>query len=459
LRAILGGESVVMAGFPLPAVFGRGRIPGGPARPSCLGFNSARCIEPGPITLEPRRREDYLEEMKLIESPDLLSAEREDIVRRAQVHERYNFLGNGVELRGNVPGPIENFSSMYKLFLADGAPSASDTPIRLYFYQQETAEGPVLTMLVGGHVVRVRDAEILSAPFSIFSYLILLQVHSHYLVHGGCVALNGRGIVLSGDSKMGKTTLVSHLVTRGAGFLSDELAPISRRECYVEPFPRRLCIREGPAKQLVREDIEEMVWAVRDDRRQLVRVEELMGGREPVGRVPLRAVLFLSTRPEGDVATPMKFAQVIRVALTERTDALEAELARIPGLTIVERHSQREFPEFLLRTEQPGSLLPQLKALVERHGVEFAEMRYENLEGPDFEGRPKIVPIAAAAGVIELIKKMPGAFKNELVKREFDGKLARMVAELSSIVGDVRFYRFMPGRLEEMIELVEALDT
>jgi hypothetical protein len=60
-------------------------------------------------------------------------------------------------------------------------------------------------------------------------------------LHAGAVAWRGRGIVLPGASRSGKTTLVAELVRAGAGYLSDEFAVI--RGDRVVPYPKPLSVR------------------------------------------------------------------------------------------------------------------------------------------------------------------------------------------------------------------------
>ncbi len=63
-------------------------------------------------------------------------------------------------------------------------------------------------------------------------------------VHAGVVAIDGRAMLIPGESFSGKTTLVRALVEAGAEYYSDEYAPLDA-DGRVHPYPRRLSIR-GP---------------------------------------------------------------------------------------------------------------------------------------------------------------------------------------------------------------------
>jgi len=55
----------------------------------------------------------------------------------------------------------------------------------------------------------------------------LLQLRGQFVLHGAAVAINGQGILLSGDSGVGKSTLAGMLCKKNYQFLTDELCVIS----------------------------------------------------------------------------------------------------------------------------------------------------------------------------------------------------------------------------------------
>lgn len=67
-------------------------------------------------------------------------------------------------------------------------------------------------------------------------------------VHAGTVLWEGRALLLPGMSHAGKSSLVSHLLRRGAVYLSDEYALIDSQG-YVHPYPRPLLVRNGCTEQ------------------------------------------------------------------------------------------------------------------------------------------------------------------------------------------------------------------
>ena len=91
-----------------------------------------------------------------------------------------------------------------------------------------------------------------SRPSEVFPYLewgINWRVISRYnrfiQIHAASMARGGRGLILAGDSGVGKSTLAAALMARGWQYLSDEFALIDPKTHHMHPFPKALCIKSG----------------------------------------------------------------------------------------------------------------------------------------------------------------------------------------------------------------------
>ncbi len=67
------------------------------------------------------------------------------------------------------------------------------------------------------------------------------------LLHAGAVEIDGVGVLLPADMEAGKTTLVTGLLDRGAGYLTDEAASVTARDqdLIVEGYAKPLSIDPG----------------------------------------------------------------------------------------------------------------------------------------------------------------------------------------------------------------------
>lgn len=134
-------------------------------------------------------------------------------------------------------------------------------------------------------------------------------------IHAGCVALDGRAIVLPGYSMAGKTSLTMGLVTAGAHYFSDEYAVIGP-DGLVSPYPRPLSVRSPGASRGAR-----------------VRLEEL-GGTVGEGQAALSLVAFLRYSPEHGWATaPMTRARGTIELLTQTVCARSQPVAALHAVT------------------------------------------------------------------------------------------------------------------------------
>ncbi len=95
----------------------------------------------------------------------------------------------------------------------------------------------------------------------------------YVFVHSGVVAWQDRAIVIPGDSRSGKTTLVAALIRAGATYYSDDFAVIDSSG-LVRPYARPLKIRRSRFGEFDRH-----------------RVEEL-GGRRGINPIPMGAVVL-----------------------------------------------------------------------------------------------------------------------------------------------------------------------
>ena len=65
-------------------------------------------------------------------------------------------------------------------------------------------------------------------------------------LHAAAAVVGGKGLLLAGPKKSGKTTLSTALAARGHGFLGDELSAIRMSTREMLPFRRAMSLSRGP---------------------------------------------------------------------------------------------------------------------------------------------------------------------------------------------------------------------
>lgn len=310
--------------------------------------------------------------------------------------------------------------------------------------------------MVGDRFYRTEHPQLVADPSVVLDYLLITHFRSHYFLHAGCVSRNGRGIVISGASHMGKTTLTTFLVARGMGYLSDEAAPISRADATVAPFPLELGIREGPAADLVGL-LPGRPFESYGDRKKLVKADHL--GRSVVpSPAPLHAVVFLAARVTVEVSTARKFDGRARVVFGATNDAFEAALAAATQSTIVRESSPAPgLVSMLFESRDPDGFLRVLRRTAAEYAIPVIFVDHEDLDARNFAAEPELLRLPQSAGIIELVKKVPASQMAELVRTEFGGSMPRLIEEVAGLTRGVAFYKLSPGRLEAMLQAVESL--
>lgn len=95
--------------------------------------------------------------------------------------------------------------------------------------------------------------------FRFFDSLLRIEVAEHAVgwvfIHAGVAALNGRAILVPGDSFSGKTTLIQELVKAGAQYYSDEYAVLDTAG-LVHAFPRDLSVRYDSGGSIAERDVD-----------------------------------------------------------------------------------------------------------------------------------------------------------------------------------------------------------
>jgi hypothetical protein len=86
------------------------------------------------------------------------------------------------------------------------------------------------------------------------SQVLVALLHQRKIInfHASSFVLDGRGVMILGDTGAGKTSLTLAFAMKGAGFLSDDLTPVIFKDSrpYIWPLNRDVKLREDTVAQL-----------------------------------------------------------------------------------------------------------------------------------------------------------------------------------------------------------------
>ena len=74
---------------------------------------------------------------------------------------------------------------------------------------------------------------------------LIIDNHTHVILHGGAITLQGKGVMLCGASGSGKSTLTTWLVKEGANYLTDEVIAFPLTSAEMTGFSRPIILKNG----------------------------------------------------------------------------------------------------------------------------------------------------------------------------------------------------------------------
>jgi hypothetical protein len=212
------------------------------------------------------------------------------------------------------------------------------------FDAQSSILANLRTRRVVGRFSRAMSADSWHWKMVIFPVLLSILAGSVGLVelHASCVARGGNGLILTGPSRSGKSTLALALTHSGFSFLSDDrtFCSLTRNKLLAWGLPRPLKLRRDAAS-----------WFEELRHREPIEVQdgERVFDFEPSQREPKcepRLVVFLERQPSsGFRLTPMKKQEarscIEKDLLAEAPEAIQKQVESIDKLL--------SFPCFRLR--------------------------------------------------------------------------------------------------------------
>lgn len=326
------------------------------------------------------------------------------------------------------------------------------------FEEAESVPGYVLEILsIGPGSWRVRDPMLDAVidepawlPGLVSSRLLETvgnEVEDHDLFHGAALSRGGAGLILAGESGLGKSTLTLRLLARGWRYLSDEVAALERKGGRLVPFPKAIEVRPGPALDLGSMES----GPRRGDGKAVRRADELFPGCAGGPCTPAAVVFLEPSQPRIPPAAP----GTLRLVVNRRVEGLAGALAEVRGIQEVAWEERPgELP--VLAVRHAGCAAWRLDDVLGAHGVLILNSSAEPVAPADFDTEPGLEPISAHAGVDQLLRRFRG-------RRALERRMSASAGFVGLFTGlyerlrQARFYRLRVGRLEPTIEILERL--
>ena len=277
---------------------------------------------------------------------------------------------------------------------------------------------------------------------------VFSRIGDGFALHGACVARGGRGIVLSGPSGFGKTTLAIQLALRGFRFLSDDLLVVGRTDGIVEPVRRGIHLRPGSRSLLPAESRAKARAAARHRGREAWTVDPERWLGRPARCRGIAVVVLL--RPPEDLH---------RVRRLHAFDLVFARgRARLPAslLAIGRLRAAKRSPDGRRWRVEAEDAFP-IRTWIEGRPDGLQAWAKGASAAPRFDGPPAAAPIRRFQAAIELVQEMVNRGPASRLAAEYAGREQEIPVDLAARLAEARCYALVPGRLEETVDLVERL--
>jgi hypothetical protein len=276
---------------------------------------------------------------------------------------------------------------------------------------------------------------------------VMQRVRGFDLLHAGTLGWQGDGIMLSGLTQHGKTTLTLALVQAGLDFLSDEFAALSRSDGLLQPLPRQVSIRPKTIPLLKLDHITR-VQPVPDGRR-MVDID-LIRPNAVAPALPLRHLFLLNSPDSKPLAT--QYA----IITNHTTDEWLAALGKLESLRVLRTLPEREPTVTLVNITNPGAAFPGIAMLCEAHDVLLIMMQPSHAQAPGFDQSPTIRALPRSEAAIKLLQHYQNGVDSIMFQEVHGGNPLQLFARLTELLADVACWELSIGRLDETVTLVRS---
>ncbi len=352
----------------------------------------------------------------------------------------FDWLGLSVEVLSDAPGSLASLARTW----GGASPAGRGTPLRYLVLVRKTPS-PTLVGPTRSWVLDRRDP--LWHAHQLVIKDLLGRLGRVFVFHAASLAMDGRGVVISGPASFGKTTLAVRLVERGFTFFSDDVTVVDRKSARIVPFRRALNLRVGTRRMLEPASLRDLSRAKRGEVGGEWSVDPLAWLGPPPEPCPVSAVFLLRSRTASARLRRFRSLEIRFV------DGMRPPIEGLRALRGVS--DARKLPEAndiaSLDVEDPRAL----ERWLEENASLILSVRKVPEGPPDFEARPRLAPIGTFQAAIELGQEMLNRHEGSAIAREFGGREPLIAAEIAGLLEDSRCYALWTGRLDETLRLVE----
>ena len=366
-----------------------------------------------------------------------------DLSQDLRFSQSYQFFDTRITLKTNLEEIFSQFHYIYEYLQTD--PNIAATEDFIIHYDKEE-----LLIQYRDEIQKLPHQQISANLFLYVFSFIIPRIKSHFLVHAATLQRNKNILAIAANSTSGKTTLAVELLKRGADFLSDELASIDRKTHLVDPFPRKVGLRDLAVHGMQHHASMRQVPNTKGEVKWMFDPSEI--GNGSIGQSgPLKQVIFLEPQYE------QEGGDCLEISLTRLNYSLIEAIKKIPEISNVEVVRDRIFPPLRCHLKSEDSPIKQIEEAVIVYQSALVSVVSGKTQKPNFELAPLLRPMSKFEGTYALAKMLLNGHSQADLLDDFNGSPGLLLSGLADITSKCDFHQLHVGKLSTMTDIVYDL--
>lgn len=374
-----------------------------------------------------------------------------EIQETAVYRTHFNFLGVNLALASDAADAVAILSAMYQNFITPEQPSPHST---CYIIKGSNTTSESLAVVNGKAYTLFKDELFISHAHMLFFQHVVDCIDDHMLIHAGVVANKEYGVIISGPSTYGKTTLMLELVSRGFKFFSDEFCPVRLEDFAISAFPRSIGIRESNPflKQLDRHSCL-FLKNIGRGKKYLVNCDELFPHSRGTS-CTARYLILLRNQQTNDTTD---HRNMIDLALYNENPLIINEICSHAGIEHIGTYFESDYIVYRFIIPVQTGLTKAFRDICSRYTNQIFYQERVTQDVPDFNSAPQLNPITKSTASIEVLKNLRNRSRDSKLLNKFNHKSSQLLLTIGGFLDGVECYEMTTGPLKEMADMIELL--
>ncbi|MCP4715001.1 MAG: hypothetical protein GY868_07780 [Deltaproteobacteria bacterium] len=383
---------------------------------------------------------------RFLESHDL-----PDLGQKTPYFCHFSFFSFGVTLYADRKDTVALFRAVYANFIC---PVLKEPDVTCHFISMSSLHnGPALIMnKTGFYSLPEKNGFIDYAELIIFKYVIE-RIKDSILLHAGVVSKNGNGYIIYAPSGFGKTTLVMELVSRGYKFLSDEFCSLRLSDSSIDPFPRKLGIKDdSPFASRI---IPEKAYRFGLENKQFIECEDLFSSSLGKACKPKYFIELADIRQVEN--SHSETVHTFNLNLFNDNPSLIARLSQYDALDIGCRTETGCHVTYRISGSKGNAIIKVFQDIWKDFADDILGVFYMSPHKPDFNGSPRMKKMLKFNTILKISTHLVNRSPIGSLLDKHNGSVVALLADIGGAVKDVDCYTLSPGPLTEMADIIDSL--